>query len=126
MKVFNIEASVYNIQNCLEAIRLFAQSSLRTAVGKMELQEILDNRNLVNQKVISDLKSDLEYWGFAITRCEISNIEAKDSRVKKALNDQINAEQISREKHIQADSYFAATKNKTEGEYFQMMKEADA
>jgi len=84
---------------------VFAQSSVRTAVGKLELQEILDNRNVINTKVLSDLKDQIEAWGFTITRCEMSSIEARNSRVKNALNDQINAEQISREKHIQADSY---------------------
>lgn len=102
--MFNVEKTCYKVQNCLYAISVFAQSSVRTACGKLELQEILDNRTVINQKVLNDLKDEIEKWGFSITRCEISSIEAKDRRIKEALNDQINAEQISREKHIQADA----------------------
>lgn len=80
------------------------------------MQEILDNRNVINQKVISDIKEEIDCWGIGVTRCEISSIDPRNRRVKEALNDQINAEQISREKHIQADSYFDSTKNKTDAE----------
>jgi len=59
---------------------------------------------VINTKVLNDLKDEVVNWGFAITRCELNSVEARDNRVKSALNDQINAEQISREKHIQADS----------------------
>jgi len=92
------------VQNCLNSIRIFAESSVRTAVGKLELQEILDNRQVINTKVLTDLKDEIMHWGFNIGRCELSSVEPVDQRVKKALNDQINAEQVSREKHIQADS----------------------
>lgn len=117
VKVVNAEKAAFNVQNCLSAIRVFAQSSVRTSIGKLELQEILDNRAVINEKVIADLKDEIEYWGFTVNRCEISSIEAKNARVKSSLNDQINAEQLSKEKHIQADSYYLSTKNKTDAEY---------
>jgi len=104
VKVVNPEWSVYKVQNCLNAIRIFAESSLRTAIGKLDLQEILDNRQLINTKVINDLKEEIVEWGFMINRCELNSVEARDNRVKTALNDQINAEQTSKQKQIQADS----------------------
>lgn len=60
VKVFNPERAVFNVQNCLAAVRTFAQSSVRTSVGKLELQEILDNRGIINEKVIADLKDEIE------------------------------------------------------------------
>lgn len=101
----NAEKAAFNVQNCISAIRILSQSSVRTSIGKLELQEILDNRAVINEKVLADLKDEIEYWGFNITRCEISSIEPRNAKVKSSLNDQINAEQLSKEKHIQADSY---------------------
>mmetsp|Transcript_84264 Transcript_84264/g.181692 ORF Transcript_84264/g.181692 Transcript_84264/m.181692 type:complete len:94 (+) Transcript_84264:398-679(+) len=91
----------------------------------MELQEILDNRSLISSKVMEDMKDELMGWGFNINRFEISEMDARDPRVKSALKNQIQAEQESKEKMINADSYFLSTKNKTDANFFQMTKEAD-
>lgn len=98
------EKAVFAVANCLAAIRVFAQSSVRTAVGKMDLQEILDNRSLVSGKVQEDVRDDIAEWGFNITRFEIADLVAKDRRVNDALKKQITAEQESKEKKINADS----------------------
>jgi len=120
-----VEKAVFAVAHCLEAIRVFASSSVRTACGKMELQEILDNRSLISSKVMEDMKDELMGWGFNINRFEISEMDARDPRVKSALKNQIQAEQESKEKMINADSYFLSTKNKTDANFFQMTKEAD-
>lgn len=125
VKCVDPEKAVFNVANCLEAIRTFAQSSVRTAVGKMELQEILDNRSLVSGKVQEDIRDDIAEWGFNITRFEISDLSARDRRVQEALKKQITAEQESKEKKINADSYVLQTKNKTDALYFQLTKDAD-
>jgi len=70
----------------------------------LSLQDLLDNRSAINNKVLEDIKDEIIPWGFTMSRCEISNLEARDRRVKESLNDQINAEQLSKQKHIEADS----------------------
>lgn len=94
----------FNIAHCFESIRVFAASSARTCVGKMTLQEILDNRSLISAKVQEDLQEDLKGWGFIIRSFEIKDIQPKNKKVRDALKSQINAEVSSKEKHINADS----------------------
>jgi len=104
VKVFDAEKAVFEVGNCKNAIRTFAMSSVRTAVGKMDLQEILDNRAIISSKVEQDMKDDLHDWGFNITKFEISDVNPTDTRVSQSLKLQITAEQDSKEKHINADS----------------------
>lgn len=94
----------FSVAHCLESIRLFATSSARTVVGKMTLQDILDNRSVISAKVIEDMRDDLKTWGFNIRSFEINEIRPKDAKVRKALNNQINAQQDAKEKQILADS----------------------
>jgi len=70
----------------------------------MTLQEILDNRSLVSAKVMEDMKEELKGWGFTIRSFEIKDIKPMDKMVKKALNNQINAQQNMKETQIKADS----------------------
>jgi len=70
----------------------------------MELQEILDNRAVISAKVIEDTRETAMSWGFDVHRFEISELGARDQRVQRALKNQIQAEQESKEKFIQADS----------------------
>lgn len=125
VRVFDPEKAVFEVANCIEAIRVFAQSSVRTACGKLDLQEILDNRAMISAKVQEDMKECLVDWGFAINKFEINDLNPRDHKVKVALNNQITAEQTAKEKRINAESYFLSTKNKTDAEFFSMTKEAD-
>lgn len=95
----------FSVAHCFESIRVYASSSARTCVGKMTLQEILDNRSMVSAKVQEDLMEDLKTWGFNIRTFEIKDIQPKNKKVRDALKNQINAEVSSKEKHINADSY---------------------
>lgn len=106
----------FSIAHCYEAIRVMASSSARTCVGKMTLQEILDNRSMISAKVQEDLVEDLRGWGFTIRTFEIKDVTAYSKKVQEALKKQINAEVASKEKHIQAESYYLSTMNKTDGE----------
>jgi len=115
--VFDPEKAVFEVGNCKNAIRTFAMSSVRTACGKMDLQEILDNRSIISSKVEQDMKDDLKDWGFNINKFEINDLNPADSKVMNSLKLQITAEQDSKEKHINADSYFLSTKNKTDADY---------
>lgn len=116
----------FSVAHCLESIRIFATSSVRTFVGKMTFQEILDNRSAISAKVQEDLTEDLQNWGFTIRTFEIKELRPKSKSVENALKKQINAEVSSKEKTIQADSYYLSTKNKTDSEYFELQKSAEA
>lgn len=98
------EKAVFEVANCLNAIRQFASSSVRTSCGKMNLQELLDNRAIVSSKVVQDLSEDLLTWGFTINKFEITEMAPRNRQVKSALNNQITAEQEAKETRIKADS----------------------
>jgi len=104
VKVIDSKKAVYGVARCIKAIRWFAQSSCRTAIGKMELQELLDNRSAVSNKVLEDVSDELKEWGFSISRFEIQDLTPKNTYIADALKNQINAEQTSKKMQIDADS----------------------
>jgi len=104
---------------------VFAASSARTVVGKMTLQDILNNRSVVSAKVTEDMKEDLKSWGFTIRSFEIKDIKPSNHRVRSALDNQINAQQNAKEKEINADSELASSKFKSDSEAYKIMKEAE-
>lgn len=83
----------------------------------MNLQDILENRSVISNKVKDELKEELYSWGFNINKFEISELNPKNRLVKEALKNQINAEQQSKETRITADSFYIQTQNQTDGEF---------
>jgi len=74
VKCTNPEKACFKVAHCLESIRVFAASSARTCIGKMTLQEILDNRSAISGKVQEELLDTLKGWGFTIRTFEIKDI----------------------------------------------------
>ena len=125
IRCIDAKKACFSVAHCLESIRIFASSSARTVIGKMTLQEILDNRSMISSMVMEDIKDELRMWGFTIRSFEIKDLKARYSRVRNALNKQINAQQEAIEKQIKADAKFDSLKFKSDAEAFDIEKKAD-
>jgi regulator of protease activity HflC (stomatin/prohibitin superfamily) len=75
LKVLNPERASYGIQNYAFAIIQLAQTTLRSEVGKIDLDRTFEERTTINVQVVGELDKASEPWGVKVLRYEIRNIE---------------------------------------------------
>lgn len=94
-RVLEAEKSVYRIQEADQAILTAAQSIVRSAGGKLELDELQSSRQSMSDEIATNLQSAAEVWGLEITRTEIVDVVV-DEQTKAAQRQQLNAERERR------------------------------
>jgi regulator of protease activity HflC (stomatin/prohibitin superfamily) len=105
--------AVVEIQNYLVGTSQIAQTTLRSILGKAELDELLARREQLNdqlQIVIDDLT---EPWGVKVTHVEIKDVDLPDS-MQRAMARQAEAERVRRAKVINAEGEFQASQKLSE------------
>ncbi len=113
-RVIDAAKSVYRIRDVPLALRTTAESVIRSAAGKLELDDIQSSRQQMNDEILKNLREASEVWGLEITRSEITDVRV-DEATKAAQRQQLNAERERR-----------ATVAKAEGERQRVELEADA
>lgn len=95
LQVLDPEKASYGIQDYFYASTQLAQTTLRSEIGKLELDRTFEERETINSNLITALDKATEPWGIKITRYEIANISPPQS-VKEALEKQMRAERERR------------------------------
>jgi regulator of protease activity HflC (stomatin/prohibitin superfamily) len=98
-----------NVQNYTFAMSQVAQTSLRSIIGKSELDELLTNREPLNQGLELMLDSPAIGWGIHIDRVEIKDVALPES-MKRSMSRQAEAERERRARIITADGEFQASR----------------
>ena len=96
------------VQDYQFAVSQVAQTSLRSIIGKSELDDLLSNRELLNQGLALMIDSPAVGWGVEIDRVEIKDVELPDS-MKRSMSRQAEAERERRSRIITADGEFQAS-----------------
>ncbi|MFM2485155.1 SPFH domain-containing protein [Celerinatantimonas yamalensis] len=107
LRVSDGEKAAYEITDIRDAIAQLAQTTLRSEIGKMELDETLSSREEMNQALQIALDAASAGWGAKVTRVEISDISVPDD-VQSAMELQLRASRERRAIETQA----AANKNR--------------
>ena len=105
--------AIVNVQNYLFATSQVAQTTLRSILGQVELDEILINRDEINdklQQIIDDLTNP---WGVKVTLVEVKDVELPES-MRRAMARQAEAERDRRAKVIHAEGEYEAAKRLSE------------
>lgn len=97
------------VQNYLFAVEQVAQTSLRSIIGKSELDDLLTNREELNRGLALMLDSPALGWGIHIDRVEIKDVQLPDS-MKRSIARQAEAERERRARVIVADGEFRAAR----------------
>ncbi len=107
--VDSVKAAV-NVQNYQFAISQLAQTSLRSVIGKAELDDLLSNREKLGAELtaIIDAPSELP-WGVKVERVEVKDVTLPES-MKRSMSRQAEAERERRARVIAADGEFQASK----------------
>ncbi|HCL56021.1 MAG TPA: paraslipin [Spirochaetia bacterium] len=114
-KIMDPYKSYYGIQNLSWAISNLAQTTLRSLMGQLTLDESLSSRDQVNSKLLLILDEATDSWGTKITRVEIRNIQPKQ-QIAEAMEKQMRAERERRATVLQAEGEKTAQILRAEGE----------
>ena len=115
MQVMNAERASYGIGDYVFAISQLAQTTLRSEIGKIELDKTFEERAVINLNVVKELDLASEPWGVKVLRYEIKNINPPDD-VLSAMEKQMRAEREKRAVILQSEGDRDAQINQAEGE----------
>lgn len=114
-RVVDPRKAFFEVTDYRAAIIALAQTTLRSVIGDMELDEILYNRAALNAKLRKILDEATDKWGVRVETVEIREVEPSP-RVKKAMEEQTSAERERRAAILRADGEKRAAILKAEGE----------
>ncbi|MFB8244468.1 slipin family protein [Streptomyces sp. NPDC001046] len=108
-KVVDPAAAVVNVEDYRFAVSQMAQTSLRSIIGKSELDDLLSNREKLNQGLELMIDSPAVEWGVTIDRVEIKDVSLPDT-MKRSMARQAEADRERRARLINADAEYQASK----------------
>ena len=123
-KIFDAYASVYKVQNYSVAIQNLTATTLRSIIGDMTLDQTLNSREEINQKMLVILDEATDPWGIKITRVEIKNI-TPDADMTEAMEAQARAERNKRAQILEAEGFRESAIRRAEGEKESAIKTAE-
>jgi regulator of protease activity HflC (stomatin/prohibitin superfamily) len=104
-RVVDPNAAVVKVENFWKATSLIAQTTLRSVLGQSALDELLSQRDVINQKLQEIIDKQTEPWGIKVTSVEIKEVSLPDS-MKRAMAKQAEAERERRAKVVNAEGEF--------------------
>ncbi|MYC67722.1 MAG: paraslipin [Acidobacteriia bacterium] len=125
LKVLDAKRASYGIGNYLFAITQLAQTTLRSEIGKIELDKTFEERAHINTQVVDELDKATDPWGVKVLRYEIKNINPPHD-VLAAMEKQMRAEREKRATILDSEGVRDAAINTAEGEKQKIIKESEA
>jgi regulator of protease activity HflC (stomatin/prohibitin superfamily) len=124
LKVLNPERASYGISDYLFAIVQLAQTTLRSEVGKIDLDRTFEERTNINTQVVSELDKASEAWGVKVLRYEIKNITPPGD-ILAAMEKQMRAEREKRAVILTSEGTRDAAINTAEGMKQEVIKQSE-
>ncbi len=115
LQVVNARQSAYGIEDYHFAASQLAQTSLRSAIGKISLDKTFEARETLNRQVVEALDEASQNWGIKVLRYEIKDLEPPRS-VLEAMEKQMRAEREKRAEIARSEGEKQALINRAEGE----------
>jgi regulator of protease activity HflC (stomatin/prohibitin superfamily) len=124
-RITDAAASVYRIQDIDHAIHTASTSIVRSAAGKLELDDLQSSRESMNVEIAENLQNAATVWGIEITRTEITDIIV-DEQTKSAQRQQLNAERERRAVIAKSEGEKRSVELAADAELYQATKQAEA
>jgi regulator of protease activity HflC (stomatin/prohibitin superfamily) len=124
-KVMNPERATYGAADFLYAISQLAQTTLRSEMGKIDLDKTFEERSQINMQVVTELDKASEPWGVKVLRYEIKNISPPKD-VLDAMEKQMRAEREKRAVILNSEGARDSAINTAEGQKQQVIKQSEA
>ncbi|MEF3279876.1 MAG: slipin family protein [Elusimicrobiota bacterium] len=106
-RVIYPDKAVLNVERYMYSTSQLAQTTLRSVLGQQELDDLLTNREKINQSLQQILDQHTEPWGIKVSAVEIKNVDIPQE-MQRAIARQAEAERERRAKIINADGEFQA------------------
>lgn len=124
-RVVDAGRTVYRIRDVDGAIHTAASSIVRSAAGKLELDELQSSRASMNEEIATYLQEAADIWGIDITRTEITDVII-DDQTKEAQRQQLNAERERRAAIARAEGEKRSIELAADARLYEAQKVADA
>lgn len=125
IKVLDAERASYGITDFRFAISQLAQTTLRSEIGKIDLDRTFEERSTINISVVNELDKASAPWGVKVMRYEIKNINPPQDVVN-AMEKQMRAEREKRAVVLTLEGQRDAEINEAEGKKQQVIKASEA
>jgi regulator of protease activity HflC (stomatin/prohibitin superfamily) len=125
INIVSPEKAVYGVENFILAIQNLVQTSLRSIVGEMNLDDALSSRDHIKAKLKTAISDDIADWGITLKTVEIQDIKPSDT-MQKAMEEQAAAERARRAMVTRADGQKAAAVLEAEGRLEASKRDAQA
>jgi regulator of protease activity HflC (stomatin/prohibitin superfamily) len=125
LQVLEPARASYGIGNYMFAIAQLAQTTLRSEIGKIDLDRTFEERGTINANVVEELDKASDPWGVKVLRYEIKNINPPHD-VLSAMEKQMRAEREKRAVILTSEGVRDAKINEAEGEKQRVIKESEA
>jgi regulator of protease activity HflC (stomatin/prohibitin superfamily) len=124
LKVMDAKNASYGVNNYGFAITQLAQTTLRSEVGKIELDRTFEERTTINGAVVMELDKATEPWGVKVLRYELKNIRPPED-ILAAMEKQMRAEREKRATILESEGNRDAAINNAEGDKQSVIKESE-
>ena len=125
MQVLDAGRASYGIGDYMFAISQLAQTTLRSEIGKIDLDRTFEERGAINANVVDELDKASDPWGVKVLRYDIKNINPPHD-VLSAMEKQMRAEREKRAVILTSEGERDAKINEAEGEKQRVIKESEA
>ncbi|MBN2594206.1 MAG: paraslipin [Sedimentisphaerales bacterium] len=124
MQVVDPKKASYGISNYQFASVQLAQTTMRSVMGKLELDKTFEERETINSVIVDAVDKASDPWGVKVTRYEVKNIMPPQS-IKDAMEKQMRAEREKRATIAESEGDRQAKINRAEGEKQQMIAQSE-
>ena len=125
MNIISPEKAVYGIEDYRMAIQTLVQTTLRSIIGEMDLDDALANRDQIKSKLISAISEDIYDWGITLKTVEIQDIKPSET-MQKAMEEQAAAERQRRAAVTRAEGEKSAAILEADGRLEASKRDAQA
>lgn len=115
MQVVDPQKASYGITNYLFAATQLAQTTMRSVMGKLDLDKTFEERDIINSSIVAAVDKASDPWGVKVTRYEVKNIQPPQS-IRDAMEKQMRAEREKRALIAESEGDKQAKINRAEGQ----------
>lgn len=124
-RVLDAYKATYGVDNYVFAVTQLAQTTMRSELGKMELDKTFEERDQLNTNIVAAINEAAGPWGIQVLRYEIKDIVPPHS-VMEAMEAQMKAERVKRAQILESEGDRQAAINRAEGEKASVVLAAEA